>query len=127
MDEIIAMDLLAQTVIIGFAVFLLGVTVVVFAKPALAERFFMAFASSARAHYTEQAFRLLIGASLVVYSPSMWHSTAFWFIGWVIALQSAELILLPWRWHYRFGERVRPIFMRRLKLFAPMGTFMGRP
>ena len=56
------MDLLAQTVIIGFAVFILGVTVVVFAKPALAERFFMAFASSARAHYTEQAFRLSIGA-----------------------------------------------------------------
>src|SRR3954469_3124283 len=105
------MDLLAQTVIIGFALFLFGVTLVVFAKPVVAERFFMAFASSAGAHYTEQAFRLLIGAALVLHSPSMWHSTTFWFIGWVIALQSVALILFPWRWHYRFGERVRPNFM----------------
>jgi hypothetical protein len=52
-----------------------AVTGVVFAKPALAERFFMSFASSARTHYAEQAVRLLVGASLVVLSPAMWQTS----------------------------------------------------
>lgn len=116
------MYLAAETIVVAFALFLLGLTVVVFAKPALAERFFMAFASSARAHYTEQAFRLLIGASLIVLSPRMWQSSLFWFIGWAILLPSLVLILLPWRWHHRFGKRVLPIVIRRMQLYA-VGLF----
>ena len=112
------MNVVAKTIVVAFGLFLLGLTVVVFAKPAVAERFFTAFASSARAHNTEQAARLLIGASLIVLSPTMWQSNIFWLVGWAVALSSLALILLPWRWHHRFGERVRPILIRRMKLFA---------
>jgi len=28
------------------------------------------------------------------------------------------LILFPWRWHHWFGEKARPVLIRRLKLFA---------
>jgi hypothetical protein len=48
----------------------------------------------------------------------MWQSSVFWFVGWAIVLSSLALILFPWRWHHRFGERVRPILIRRMKLFA---------
>ena len=116
------MNVVAETIVVAFGLFLLGLTVVVFAKPAVAERFFMAFASSARAHYTEQAFRLLIGASLIVLSPRMWQSSIFWFVGWAIVLPSLALILIPWCWHHRFGERVLPILIRRMKLYA-VGLF----
>lgn len=70
------MNAVAGTILVAFGLFLVGLTVVVFAKPALAERFFMPFASSARAHHTEQVIRLLIGASLVVRSAAMWQSVA---------------------------------------------------
>src|SRR5579872_6163826 len=93
-------------ILVAFGLFLVGLTVVVFAKPAVAERFFMSFASSARSHYTEQVVRLLVGASLITRSPSMWQPKVFWFVGWAIVLSSSVLMLAPWQWHRRFGEEV---------------------
>jgi len=118
----------AGAILVAFGLFLIGLAVVVFAKPAVAERFFTAFASSARAHYTEQVVRLLVGASLVVRSANvrssiirsaaMWQPKVFWFVGWAIVLSSSVLILTPWQWHHRFGEKVLPIVIHRMKLFA---------
>jgi uncharacterized protein YjeT (DUF2065 family) len=108
----------ASFVVVAFGLFLIAFTVVVFAKPAIAERFLSAFASSARAHYIEQVLRLLIGAALVVLSPGMWQSNIFWLVGWTIVVSSLALMCAPWQWHQRFGERVRPIFMRHLRLYA---------
>jgi hypothetical protein len=112
------MILLAGIVVVAFGLFLIGLTGVIFAKPALAGRFFLSFARSARAHYTEQAFRLLIGASLVVLSPTMWQAGVFRLIGWAIVATSVGLILVPWRWHHRFGERVLPMIVRHMRLYA---------
>ena len=112
------MNAVAGAILVAFGLFLVGLTIVVFAKPAVAERFFMSFASSARAHYTEQVIRLLIGASLVLRSTAMWQPKVFWFVGWAIVLSSLVLILSPWQWHQRFGEKVRPMLIRRMKLFA---------
>jgi cell division protein FtsW (lipid II flippase) len=109
---------LAQIVVVLFALFLVGLASVAFAKPAIAERFFSAFASSARTHYTEQALRLLIGASLVVLSSSMWQPELFRFVGWIIVVSSVGLLLIPWRWHHRFGQRVMPVVLRYLRLYA---------
>jgi hypothetical protein len=116
------MSLLAGPVIVASGLFLIGLAAIVFAKPALAERFFMSFASSARAHYVEQVFRLLIGASLVVLSPDMWQTDMFRLIGWMIVVSSVGLMLIPWRWHHRFGEWVLPTLVRHMKLYA-VGLF----
>jgi hypothetical protein len=96
------MSSLAGIVVGSCGLFLIGVTGIVFAKPALAERFFMSFASSARAHYVEQAFRLLIGASLVVLSPAMWQTNMFR--------------------HHRSGQLVLPMVVRHMRLYA-VGLF----
>ena len=117
-----AMTLLAGVVVVAFGLFLIGLSGMVFVKPALAERFFMSFASSARAHYTEQVLRLLIGASLVVLSPAMWQARLFRIIGWAVVISSIGLMLLPWRWHHRFGQRVLPTIVRHMRLFA-VGLF----
>jgi len=53
----------------------------------------------------------------------MWQPKIFWFVGWAIALSSLVLILTPWQWHHRFGEKVLPIVVRRMKLFA-IGLFV---
>ena len=112
------MSAVAGAILVAFGLFLVGLTVVVFAKPAVAERFFMSFASSARAHYTEQVVRLLIGASLIIRSGAMWQPKIFWLVGWGIVLSSLVLILTPWQWHDRFGQEVRPMLIRHMKLFA---------
>lgn len=112
------LNAIAGAILVVFGSFLIGVTVVVFARPAIAERFFMAFASSARAHYSEQLVRLLVGVSLIIRSAAMWQPKFFWFVGWAIALGSMVLIITPWQWHQRFGEKIRPTLIRRMKLYA---------
>lgn len=109
---------IAGTILVAFGLFLIGITVLVFARPAFAERFFTAFASSARTHYSEQVVRLLVGASLIIRSAEMWQPKVFWLVGWAIALSSLVLIIIPWQWHQRFGERVRPMLIRRMKVYA---------
>lgn len=116
------MSFAAAVVVVAFALVLTAFAGVAFARPAVAERLLSSFASSARAHYVEQAFRLLIGAALVVRSPAMWQPTVFRIFGWAIVISSAALLGAPWQWHRRFGERIRPMFSRYLWLYA-VGAF----
>ncbi len=112
------MSVVAAIVVVAFGLVLITFTSVALAKPAIAEQFSMRFASSARTHYAEQAFRLLVGAALVVLSPAMWQPKMFWLVGWAIVASSAALVCVPWQWHHRFGEWVGPILFRHLRLYA---------
>ena len=116
------MSVVAARVVAVFGLSLITFTGVAFAKPARAERFLMSFATSARAHYVEQAFRILVGAALVVLSSTMWQPRMFWLFGWAMVVSSAALICVPWQWHDRLGQRVRPMLVRYLKLYA-VGAF----
>ena len=112
------MSQVAAVVVVAFGLLLIVFTGVAFATPAIAERFLMRFASSARTHYVEQIFRLLIGAALVALLPAMWQPTMFWLVGWAIVVSSAALMCVPWQWHHRFAERMLPIVVRHLRLYA---------
>jgi len=118
------MSLAAAFVVIAFCLSLIAFTSVAFAKPAIAERFLSAFASSARTHYIEQLSRVLIGAALVVLSPTMWQPKMFWLFGWAIVVSSVVLLCVPWQWHRRLGERfqILPLLVRHLRLYA-VGSF----
>jgi hypothetical protein len=116
------MSSVAAVVVVAFALVLIAFTGVAFAKPAIAERFLLRFASSARTHYVEQVLRLLMGAALVVLSPAMWQPNVFWLVGWAIVISSVALMCVPWQWHHRFAERVGPMLIRHLRLYA-VGSF----
>ena len=109
--------------VVAFGLSLIAFSGVAFAKPAIAERFLTAFASSARTHYVEQVVRLVVGAALVVRSPIMWQPGMFWLVGWAIVVSSAVLLCVPWQWHHRLGERVLPRLVRHLRLYA-VGSFV---
>ena len=119
------MSAAAAVVVIAFGLSLIAFAGVTFAKPASAERFVTAFASSARTHYAEQVVRLLVGAALVVRSPVMWQPKMFWLVGWAIVVSSAVLVCIPWRWHHRLGERVLPLLVRHLGLYAAGAVAFG--
>jgi hypothetical protein len=112
----------AAAVVVAFGLSLITLSGVAFAKPAIVERFLGVFASSARTHYVEQVFRLLVGAALVVRSPTMWQPRMFWLLGWAIVVSSAVLMCIPWQWHRQLGERVLPLLVRHLRLYA-VGSF----
>jgi hypothetical protein len=116
------MSVAAGVVVVAFGLSLIAFPGVAFAKPAIAQRFLTAFASSARTHYVEQFVRLLVGAALVVRSPIMWQPNVFWLVGWGIVVSSTVLVCVPWQWHHRLGERVLPVLVRHLRLYA-IGSF----
>jgi len=116
------MSVAAAVVVLAFGLSLIAFAGVAFANPAIAERFLTAFASSARTHYVEQVARLVVGAALVVRSPIMWQPKMFCLVGWAIVVSSAVLLCVPWQWHHRLGERVLPLLIRHLRLYA-VGSF----
>jgi len=119
------MSLLASILVVVFGLLLVSFTGVAIAKPVLAQRFLMGFASSARAHYAEQVGRLVVGTALILAAPTMWQSKMFRLIGWAIVASSAVLICLPWQWHDRLGERIRPMFSRYLWLYVTLAFLFG--
>ena len=119
------MSVAAAVVVLTFALSLVAFSGVVFVRRKSAERFVGAFASSARTHYAEQVVRVLVGAALVVRSPLMWQPNAFRLVGWAIVVSSAVLLCVPWQWHRRLGERVRPLLVRYLGLYAAGAFALG--
>jgi hypothetical protein len=112
------MKVLSGTLVAVFGVLLTALAVLIAIKPQLAERFLRSFASSPRAHYTEQLLRLVAGGALVIFAPWMWYSELFRLLGWLIIITAAALLVLPWRWHNTFGTWAIPLVIRYMKLFA---------
>jgi len=116
-------NLLSGVVILSFCAFLIGLAIVIIIKPQRAEQFLSSYASSARAHYTEQIARLIIGAAIVIFAPSMWYSNLFNLFGWILIVTTIGLLLIPWQWHHKFGEWVIPLTLRYMKFYA-LGAFL---
>jgi len=106
----------AFLVVLGAAVFLV---------PGRAAAFLRGFASSWRAHVLEQTLRLLAGMGFVVYGPAMRWPLAFEVFGWVVVATAAGLLLVPWRWHRRFGALVIPPLIRWMWAFGIAAALLG--
>jgi len=114
---------LAGIAVAASGLWLIGLAASLFLIPARAARFLTGFASSARAHYTEQVLRLIAGAAFVTFAAEMRFSRLFQVFGWALLLTASGLILIPWQWHNRFGEWAIPVALRHIKLYA-LGAFM---
>jgi len=111
-------DFLSGIVVAGFCLFLIGLAALIVTMPSRAERFLRAFASSARAHYTEQGLRLAVGVAIVNLASSMRYPELFRLFGWLIVVTTVVLLLMPWQWHQKFGSMAMPLVFRHMRLFA---------
>jgi uncharacterized protein YjeT (DUF2065 family) len=111
-------DFLSGIVVAGFCLFLIGLAALIVTMPSRAERFLRAFAGSARAHYTEQGLRLVVGISIVNLASSMRYPELFRLFGWLIVVTTVGLLLMPWQWHRKFGSGAMPLVLRHMRLFA---------
>ena len=116
-------NFLSGMVVLFFCIFLIGLAIVIVMKPQRAKQFLSSYASSARAHYTEQIARLIVGISIVVLAPSMWYSNLFNLFGWILIVTTIGLLLIPWQWHHKFGEWAIPLTLRYMKFYA-LGAFL---
>lgn len=112
-------------VIAAAGIGLLAMGVLGFVAPDRVRRFLDGFASSARAHYLELALRLVAGAALVLFAPSMHLAEIFRLFGWVVIVTTIGLLFIPWRWHQRFARFVVPIVNRYLGVYAVGSLALG--
>lgn len=91
-------------------------------------RFLLGFASTPALHYLELSLRFMIGGSLAVSSPKMFASTAMNIFGWILLITTICILFLPWRWHWRFAQKVVPRathYMTAIGLCSlPLGVFI---
>jgi len=116
-------NLLSGVVILFFCIFLIGLAIVIVIKPLRDKQFLSSYASSARAHYTEQIARLIVGIAFVVLAPYMQYSNLFNLFGWILIVTTIGLLLIPWQWHHKFGEWAIPLTLRYMKFYA-LGAFI---
>ncbi|MFN2197099.1 MAG: hypothetical protein ACK2UW_13355 [Anaerolineales bacterium] len=117
------LNFLAGLIILAFCVFLIGLAALIVFRPRRAEQFLSTYASSARAHYTEQAGRLLVGAAFLVLAPAMELAQLMSLFGWILVVTTIGLLLIPWTWHHKFGELVIPKVLRYMQIYA-LGSFV---
>jgi hypothetical protein len=119
------LNLAAGMTVAAFALFLIALAALcVFQRPR-AERFLSKFASSAKAHFTEQILRMVAGVALILFSASMWFSAVFWLFGWLLVITSIGLLVLPWRWHREYASWAVPWVLRRIWLMAIGALALG--
>jgi hypothetical protein len=72
--------------------------------------------------------RLNAGSAIVIVSVDMKFPDIFRIFGWLIVATASGLLLIPWKWHHRFGKWAIPLAIRNIKLYAlgafSLGSFM---
>lgn len=117
------MYILTGGIILFTAAWLIGFAGWCVARPVSAAQFLHRFASTPRAHYTEQVLRLVAGLAIAMHAQLMPFLELFRIFGWLLVVTSMALMLLPWRLHQRFAQWAIPQAVRHLRLYA-LGSFL---
>jgi hypothetical protein len=115
----------SAAIVLLAALYLLGLAAISFIAPHRAARFLNGFASSPRVHFSEMLLRLIVGCAFVMNASRMLYSEAFWLFGWLLIVTTVVLLLLPWRWHHRFAQKVVPPITRHVWLFGIVSLPLG--
>ena len=118
-------EILALCVIGLTGLYLLALGIASLVVPAQANRFLLGFASSQTVHFVELFLRLLVGAALIHSAHRMLFSGVFALFGWVLAVSTACLAFVPWRWHQRFAQQAVPRATRYIALIGLASLAIG--
>jgi hypothetical protein len=119
------LEILALAIVVLTALFLFGLAAISFFASSYAARFLGGFAGSARAHFLEMLIRIIAGFAFVAYAPNMLYPSAFLLFGWALVVSTIVLLVLPWRWHHRFGQKFVPPIVRHVWLFGIVSLPLG--
>lgn len=118
-------EALSLTVVVLTGFYFIALAAVSLFMPVQATRFSLGFADSALKHYAELFLRFVVGSAFILYAPRMRLSGAFTFFGWVLLVTTACLLLIPWRWHYRFAQHAVPRATRYITLIGLASLALG--
>lgn len=113
-----------EMTVLLFALFLIGLAVLIFIRREAALGFLSKFASTPRINALESVLRFVTGLALVGASPDLRFSQIAYFFGLMMAVTSVPMILLP-NTHARYGKWSMKILPRILPLYATVAFTMG--
>ena len=113
----------AMAIVLLSAIFLIILACLSLFTPKHAIRFLGGFASSAKTHYLEMIIRLIVGTAFIINAQNMLYSKVFLIFGWLLVGSTAILILLPWRWHNLFGQKIASPVIQQAWLIG-IGSFL---
>ena len=120
------MSLIAQILVIISAVWLIGVSVFMFALPEIALRYLGKFASTNLINYTEITLRMIAGIAFVLFAPDSKFPLILESFGWILVVTSAILYLVPRKWHSAYAvywsEKLTPLMLR---IVSPISLAAG--
>ena len=119
------MEVVAGIITTLFGLSLFALLIMTLLKKEFTMKFLSSFASSAKAHYIEQLLRIIAGLGLLIYSDHMLFPALFKIFGWGLTASSALLIIMPWKWHNKFGKLAIPFVIRNLVLYTISASIIG--
>lgn len=116
---------LTFAIVLLFSLFLIVLGGVSLLMPEKAKAFLLSFAASAFTHFLEMALRLAVGGSIVFQASYLQYPILFKIFGLMMVGTTAILILLPWKWHRRFAERLVPPALKYLPVIGIVSLALG--
>jgi hypothetical protein len=104
--------------------YLLILGALVFIRPAVVNRFFEGFVTSARINFFEAALRLIAGLAFIAVSPETKCPVVFFWFGAVLATTAIAMMFL-YRFHKRQAVWAIPFAKRILPLMGGMAIGLG--
>ena len=120
------MTLVSQAIVILAAIWLIGVSIFMFAMPQIALKYLAKFASTNMINYGEITLRMIAGVAFVQFAPHSKFPLSFQSFGWILIVTSAILYLVPRKWHSAYAvywsDNLTPLMVR---LVSPLSLVAG--
>ncbi len=120
------MELTSRLIVIAFGLWLVCVSVFIFARPELALKALRRFASTNLINYSELTLRLIAGLGLVGLAQHTDYVQILRIGGGFFAFTAIVLMLIPRKWHHAYAvywaDKMKP-WMARLS--APFSLVLG--
>ena len=119
------MEIVAGIITSLFSLSLITLLIVTLFKKETAIAFLSSFASSAKAHFIEQFYRLVAGLGLFIYADHMLFSGVFKIFGGILIATSVLLMIMPWKWHNKLAKWAGPIVIKNIVVYAVSASILG--
>jgi len=120
------MELTSRLIVIAFGLWLICVSLLIFARPEFALKSLRKFASTNLINYTELGFRLLVGLGFIGLAPHADHRLVIKYAGIFFVISAIILIIIPRGWHHKYAiwwaDNLKPW---QVRLCAPFSFVLG--
>lgn len=120
------MTLIAQSIVMLFGVFLIGVGVLMLLLPSKANAYLRKAGSTNLINYTEISIRMIPAAAMVVSADLSKYPEAFRLLGWFMIATSVVLFFVPRNMHHAYALRCADLLTPTLtRIVSPFSMLFG--